>query len=160
MSSLRPEWPGDVPRRAPEPPRDRRSGEHARRAPGAPRDQWSGYEQQPYEQRPYEQRPYEQQQSYYQQQSYEQQPYEQQQLYERSLPRTNPVAIASLLCGITLILDLLGHLGSLLVAIPAFICGGIALWQIYNRGGRGLGMAIAGLGIGLLGILLVIVVQA
>jgi len=145
MSSLRPEWPGDDPRRAPEPPRDRRSGEHARRAPRPPQDQWSrervrggpaqdqwsGYEQQPYEQPD----------------------------YGRSVPRINLVAIASLLCGITLILDLLGHLGSLLVSVPAFICGGIALWQINNRGERGQGLAIAGLGLGLIGILMFILVQ-
>lgn len=142
MSTLRPEWPGDGPRRAPEPPRDRWSGQHGRGAPGPPREQWSDYEQQRYEQ-----------------QRYEQQHYEQQQHYERGAARTNPVAIASLLCGITLILDLIGLLGSLLVAIPAIICGGIALWQINNRGERGQGMALAGLGIGLIGILLFIVVQ-
>lgn len=137
-------------RRPPEPPRHRLPGERVRAAPRPPRDQWSGYEQQPYAQ-PYQQAPYEQQ-------PYEQQPYEQAP-YGRGAPRINPVAIASLLCAIALILDLIGLLGSLLVSIPAFICGGIALWQIYNRGGRGMGMAISGLGIGLIGILLFIVVQ-
>jgi len=64
-----------------------------------------------------------------------------------------------LLCGIALILDLLGLLGSILVAVPAFICGGIALWQINARRERGQGMAIAGLGLGFIGILFVILVQ-
>ena len=126
MSSLRPEWPGDGARRAPEPPRDQWSGDRFRGAPEPQRDQWAGHEAQH---------------------------------HQRGVPRTNPVAIASLLCGIALILDLLGSLGSILVAVPAFVCGGIALWQINTRRERGQGIAIAGLGLGLIGNLFVVVVQ-
>ena len=159
MSSLRPEWPGDGARRAPEPPRHRLPGDRVRGEPGSSPDQRSGYERQPYGQQPYGQQPYEQQpyeQRPHEQRPHEQQPYEQQPHAQR-VPRINPVAIASLLCGIALILDLLGSLGSILVAVPAFICGGIALWQINTRRERGQGIAIAGLGLGLIGILFVVV---
>ena len=44
-------------------------------------------------------------------------------------------------------------IGNILLAIPAIICGAIALRQIAQRGERGRGMAIAGLVLGILGIL-------
>jgi Domain of unknown function (DUF4190) len=66
--------------------------------------------------------------------------------------RTNPLAIASLCCGIGQIL-----LG-LLAGIPALILGIIALGQIRTRGERGRGLAIAGIVLSSIGIALFIVV--
>jgi Domain of unknown function (DUF4190) len=75
--------------------------------------------------------------------------------------RANPVAIAALVCGIgQFVLGLL-LVGNILLAIPAIICGAIGLRQVNQRGERGRGMAIAGLVLGILGVvyfLLVIVV--
>jgi len=65
--------------------------------------------------------------------------------------RTNPTAIAALVCGIVqfpLGLVLL----NILLAIPAIICGAIGLRQTSQRGEGGRGMAIAGLVLGILGI--------
>jgi hypothetical protein len=72
--------------------------------------------------------------------------------------RTNPLAVAALCCGIAQFVLLIGNI---LAAIPAIILGAIALKQIRLRGERGRGMAIAGLILGILGVvffLLVIVV--
>lgn len=66
--------------------------------------------------------------------------------------RTNPLAIASLCCGIGQIV-----LG-LLAGIPALILGIIALGQIRTRGERGRGMAIAGIVLSSIGIALFILV--
>jgi len=67
---------------------------------------------------------------------------------------TNPVAIAALVCGIAQVLGFVVLLGNILLAVPAVICGAIAMRQIRERGGRGRGMAIAGLVLGIVGIVL------
>ena len=67
---------------------------------------------------------------------------------------TNPVAIAALVCGIAQVLGFVVLLGNVLLAVPAVICGAIAMRQIRERGGRGRGMAIAGLVLGIVGIVL------
>jgi hypothetical protein len=59
--------------------------------------------------------------------------------------RTNPLAIAALVCGIAELLILLA-------AVPAIICGFLALSQIRERGEGGRGMAIAGIVLGFIGI--------
>jgi hypothetical protein len=69
-------------------------------------------------------------------------------------PRNNPLAIAALVCGIAQLLGFIVLLGNILLAIPAVICGAIALRQIRARGERGRGMAIAGLVLGIIGIVL------
>jgi hypothetical protein len=61
-------------------------------------------------------------------------------------PRTNPLAIASLICGIAQLL-----LG-LLAGIPGIILGFVALSQIRTRGEGGRGMAIAGIVLGFVGL--------
>jgi Domain of unknown function (DUF4190) len=67
--------------------------------------------------------------------------------------RSNRVAIWALVCGIgQFVLGLL-LVGNILLAIPAIICGSIALKQTRLRGERGRGMAIAGLVLGILGVL-------
>jgi len=66
--------------------------------------------------------------------------------------RTNPVAIAALVCGIAQFLGGLLLVGNIVLAIPAVICGAIGLKQINRRGERGRGMAIAGLVLGILGV--------
>jgi len=51
--------------------------------------------------------------------------------------------------------------GNILLAIPAIVCGSVALKQIRLRGERGHGMAVAGLVLGILGVvyfLLILVV--
>lgn len=71
--------------------------------------------------------------------------------YNPAGQRTNPAAIAALVCGIVqfpLGLVLL----NILLAIPAIICGAIGLRQTTRRGEGGRGMAIAGLVLGILGI--------
>jgi hypothetical protein len=62
--------------------------------------------------------------------------------------RTNPLAIASLVCGIGQLL-----LG-LLAGIPGIILGFIALNQIKTKGEGGRGMAIAGIVLGFIGVAL------
>jgi Domain of unknown function (DUF4190) len=66
-------------------------------------------------------------------------------------PRRNGLAIASLCCGIGQIVV------GLLAGIPAVILGAIALSQIKARGEEGRGMAIAGITLGVVGIVLFIV---
>ncbi|MGH3304417.1 MAG: DUF4190 domain-containing protein [Streptosporangiaceae bacterium] len=73
-------------------------------------------------------------------------------------PRNNPVAIAALVCGIgQFVLGLL-LVGNILLAIPAVICGAIGLKQINQRGERGRGMAIAGLVLGILGVVYFLII--
>ncbi len=67
--------------------------------------------------------------------------------------RTNPLAIAALVCGIGQFLLGLLIIGNILLAIPALVLGVIGLGQIRSRGERGRGMAIAGVVLGLLGVL-------
>jgi hypothetical protein len=59
-------------------------------------------------------------------------------------PKTNGLAIASLVLGIASIVVCLGCLAG----IPAIICGHLAMKQIAQRGEAGAGMAKAGLIIG------------
>jgi Domain of unknown function (DUF4190) len=64
----------------------------------------------------------------------------------------NRVAVAALVCGIgQFVLGLL-LVGNILLAIPAIICGAIALKQTRLRGERGRSMAIVGLVLGILGV--------
>jgi hypothetical protein len=65
--------------------------------------------------------------------------------------RTNPLAIASLVCGIGQIL-----LG-LIAGIPGIILGFIALNQIKTKGEGGRGMAIAGIVLGFIGVALFLI---
>jgi Domain of unknown function (DUF4190) len=65
--------------------------------------------------------------------------------------RTNPLAIASLVCGIGQIL-----LG-LIAGIPGIILGFIALNQIKTKGEGGRGMAIAGIVLGFIGVVLFLI---
>jgi hypothetical protein len=72
--------------------------------------------------------------------------------YAPALPRNNPFAITALVCGLVqFALGLLVVL-NILAAIPAIVFGSIALRQIGLRGERGRGMAIAGLVLGILGV--------
>ena len=80
------------------------------------------------------------------------------QYFGPGIPRNNPCAIAALICGIgQFVLGLL-VVGNILLAIPAIICGSIGLRQIARRGERGRGLAIAGLVLGILGVLYFLVV--
>jgi len=75
--------------------------------------------------------------------------------------RNNPFAITSLVCGLVQFVLGLAIVGNIAAAIPAIVFGAIALKQIRLRGERGRGMAIAGLILGILGVVyfaLVIVV--
>lgn len=74
--------------------------------------------------------------------------------YPATAARANPVAIAALVCGIAQFLGFVILLGNILLAVPAVVCGAIALRQIRARGERGRGMAIAGLVLGIVGIVL------
>jgi hypothetical protein len=74
--------------------------------------------------------------------------------YAPAAGATNRVAIAALVCGVAQILGFIVLLGNVLLAVPAVICGAIALRQINARGERGRGMAMAGLVLGILGIVL------
>jgi hypothetical protein len=69
------------------------------------------------------------------------------------LARNNPFAIAALVCGIVQFVLGLAIVGNIVCAIPAIVFGSIALHQIRTRGERGRGMAIAGLVLGILGVL-------
>ena len=80
------------------------------------------------------------------------------QYYGQGIPRNNPCAVAALICGIgQFVLGLL-VIGNILLAIPAIICGAIGLRQIARRGERGRGLAIAGLVLGIAGVLYFLVV--
>jgi hypothetical protein len=71
--------------------------------------------------------------------------------YTPAARRTSPVAIAALVCG--LVQFFLGLFAlNFLLAIPAIICGGIGMRQTRQRGEGGRGLAIAGLVLGILGI--------
>ncbi|OWK36333.1 DUF1559 domain-containing protein [Fimbriiglobus ruber] len=63
-------------------------------------------------------------------------------------PQTNGVATAALVLGV---LSLCGAV----TAVPAIICGGIGLSRANSRGGSGMGMAIAGLILGVFGLIAV-----
>jgi uncharacterized protein DUF4190 len=67
--------------------------------------------------------------------------------------RNNPFAITALVCGIVQFVLGLAVVGNIVAAIPAIVFGSIALKQIRLRGERGRGMAIAGLVLGILGVL-------
>jgi hypothetical protein len=68
------------------------------------------------------------------------------------LPRNNRKAIAALVCGIgQFVLGLL-LVGNILLAIPAIILGAMGMRETAERGDRGRGMAIAGLVLGILGV--------
>lgn len=73
-------------------------------------------------------------------------------------PRNNRVAIAALVCGVgQFVLGLL-VVGNILLAIPAIICGAIGLKQISRRAEGGRGMAIAGLVLGILGVVYFVII--
>jgi hypothetical protein len=79
-------------------------------------------------------------------------PYSYQSTYYTPNPtRTNRLAIAALVCGVTQFFLGLFALNFLL-AIPATICGAIGLRQTRERGEGGRGLSIAGLVLGILGI--------
>jgi hypothetical protein len=65
-------------------------------------------------------------------------------------PRTNPLAITSLVCAIA------GLFVFLLPSVPAIVMGAVALHQIRQRGENGEGLALAGIIIGVCGILVAI----
>jgi hypothetical protein len=68
-----------------------------------------------------------------------------------ALPRTNRTAIAALVCGIAqFFLGLFAV--NFLLAIPAVICGAFGMRQTRERGEGGRGLAVAGLVLGILGI--------
>ncbi len=67
--------------------------------------------------------------------------------------RNNPFAITALVLGIVQFVLGLALVGNIVAAIPAIIFGAIALKQIRLRGERGRGMAIAGLVLGILGVI-------
>jgi hypothetical protein len=75
-----------------------------------------------------------------------------------AVPRNNPVAIAALVCGLAQFVLGLLLVGNILLAIPAIICGAIGLRQIDQRGERGRGMAIAGLVLGILGVVYFVII--
>lgn len=73
-------------------------------------------------------------------------------------PRNNRAAIAALVCGVgQFVLGLL-VVGNILLAIPAIICGAIGLQQVSRRGEAGRGMAIAGLVLGILGVVYFVII--
>jgi hypothetical protein len=73
-------------------------------------------------------------------------------------PRNNRVAIAALVCGLgQFVLGLL-IVGNILLAIPAIICGAIGLKQTRQRGEPGRGLAIAGLVLGILGVVYFVII--
>jgi hypothetical protein len=71
--------------------------------------------------------------------------------YTPASGRTNRPAIAALVCGVTQFFLGLFALNFLL-AIPAIICGALGVRQTRERGEGGRGLAIAGLVLGILGI--------
>ena len=128
--------------------------------PGYP--QQTGYAQpgDPY-QAGYPQPGYPQQPGYLQQAGYPQPGYPQAgypQPFVGAQARNNPLAITALVCGIVQFVLGLFVVLNILGAIPAIICGAIALRQIRERRERGRGMAIAGLVLGILGVVYFILV--
>jgi hypothetical protein len=73
-------------------------------------------------------------------------------------PRNNRVAIAALVCGIGQFALGLLVVGNILLAVPAIICGAIGLKQINRRGEGGRGIAIAGLVLGILGVVYFVII--
>lgn len=74
------------------------------------------------------------------------------QFYVPVMPRNNPFAITALVCGLVQFVLGLAVVGNIVAAVPAIVFGSIALKQIRLRGERGRGMAIAGLVLGILGV--------
>jgi hypothetical protein len=72
--------------------------------------------------------------------------------------RNNKVAIAALVCGIGQFALGLLIVGNIVLAIPAIICGAIGLKQTSQRGEPGRGMAIAGLVLGILGVVYFVII--
>jgi hypothetical protein len=72
--------------------------------------------------------------------------------------RNNRVAIAALVCGLAQFLLGLLIVGNIVLAIPAIICGAIGLKQTRQRGESGRGMAIAGLVLGILGVVYFVII--
>jgi Domain of unknown function (DUF4190) len=69
------------------------------------------------------------------------------------MPRNNRFAITAFVCGIVQFPLGLFVVGNILLAIPAIVFGSLALNQLKARGERGRGLAIAGLVLGILGVL-------
>jgi hypothetical protein len=72
--------------------------------------------------------------------------------------RNNKVAIAALVCGVGQFALGLLIVGNIVLAIPAIICGAIGLKQTSQRGEPGRGMAIAGLVLGILGVVYFVII--
>lgn len=75
------------------------------------------------------------------------------QFYVPVMARNNPFAITALVCGLVQFVLGLAIVGNIVAAVPAIVFGSIALKQIRLRGERGRGMAIAGLVLGIAGVL-------
>jgi Domain of unknown function (DUF4190) len=73
-------------------------------------------------------------------------------------PHNNRVAIAALVCGVAQFVLGLLIVGNIVLAIPAIICGAIGLKQTRQRGESGRGMAIAGLVLGILGVVYFVII--
>ncbi len=74
------------------------------------------------------------------------------------VPRNNRAAIAALVCGLAQFILGLLIVGNIVLAIPAIICGALGLKQISRRGEGGRGMAIAGLVLGILGVVYFLII--
>jgi len=74
--------------------------------------------------------------------------------------RPSLLAGVSLICGLLQVVGLFVLFSNILLAIPAVICGVIALRRLTTSGESGRGMAIAGLVLGILGIIYFVVVIA
>jgi hypothetical protein len=69
-----------------------------------------------------------------------------------SVPRVNRIAIAAVICGLGQFALGLLIFGNILLAIPALVLGAIGMRQTAARGEQGRSLAIAGLVLGILGI--------
>jgi hypothetical protein len=78
--------------------------------------------------------------------------------YVPAVPRNNPFAITALVLGLVQLLGFFVVVGNIVCAVPAIIFGSIALRQIRQRGERGRGMAIAGLVLGIVGVVLFVLI--